>query len=140
MTDKHIAPEASIARGLLARLALLAPLFLVVSWLVAGVHGLDSAGFGLALVALNFVLLWAAFREGARYGLVGVMTAAFISLLLGLAILTAATIPVVHAPWMNLFVFGFVVILGHLAAVVIEGRRVSGRLGDDGLRPWKVVR
>jgi hypothetical protein len=40
---------------------------------------------------------------------------------------------------MVLGVFAVVVVVGHLGAVLIEARRVSGRLGDGGLKPWRAL-
>ncbi len=132
--------ESRIAAGFLLRLSMVAPVAVVVAALVAGSRGALSAIFALALVGINFLIMLVLFRQGARFGMVGVMAAAFSALVVGLLVLTAATLPVAKAPWMDLPVFGAVVILGHLAAVLVESRRVSGRLGDGGLRPWKVVR
>ncbi len=134
-----VRPEVSIAKGLLVRLLLISPFLLAGGALWSGLAGLESAAYGTALVAVNFVVLILVFREGSRYQMAGIMVAAFVSLLLVLAILTAATIPVVHAPWMRLPIFGVVIIVGHLAAVVMEGRRVSGRMGDNGLGPWRMI-
>jgi len=134
-----VQPEVSIAKGLLVRLLLIAPILIVGGALWSGLAGVESAAYGTALVAVNFVVLILVFREGARYQMAGIMVAAFVALILVLAILTAATIPVVHAPWMRLPIFGVAVIIGHLGAVVLEGRRVSGRLGDNGLGPWRMI-
>ncbi|WP_298334170.1 hypothetical protein [Ferrimicrobium sp.] len=140
MSSTPIQPEVSIAKGFLIRLLIVAPVAVAISWALAGDRGLWSALYGLALVAVNFAIMIAFFREGAKFGMTGLMAAAFLALLIGLGVLTAAIIPVAHAHWMDLIVFGLVVILGHLAAVIIEARRVSGRLGDDGLAPWRLVR
>jgi len=140
VSSTPIQPEVSIAKGFLIRLLIVAPVAVAISWALAGDRGLWSALYGLALVAVNFAIMIAFFREGAKFGMTGLMAAAFLALLIGLGVLTAAIIPVAHAHWMDLIVFGLVVILGHLAAVIIEARRVSGRLGDDGLAPWRLVR
>lgn len=140
MSSAAIQPEVSIAKGFLVRLLIVAPVAVAISWALAGDRGLWSSLYGLALVAVNFAIMALFFREGAKFGMTGLMAAAFISLMVGLGVLTAAVIPVAHDHWMDLVVFGLVVILGHLAAVIIEARRVSGRLGDDGLAPWRLVR
>ncbi|WP_298209861.1 hypothetical protein [Ferrimicrobium sp.] len=140
MSGTPIQPEVSIAKGFLLRLLIVAPVAVAVSWTLAGDRGLWSSLYGLALVAVNFTIMILFFREGAKFGMTGLMTAAFLALLIGLGVLTAAIIPVANAHWMDLVVFGLVVILGHLAAVIIEARRVSGRLGDDGLAPWRLVK
>lgn len=133
-------PETRLALGFLARLAMVAPIALVGAGLVDGVAGLETAAFALAGVGLTFAIMVVAFREGAKFGLGGLMVAAFASLILGLGLLTAITVPLVHAHWMRLGVFATVVIAGYLVAVVLEARRVSGRLSDDGVRPWRVLR
>lgn len=132
-------PEVAIAKGFLVRLGLLAPLVVLVAGLVAGLHGLETALFALGLVGVNFVLMGLAFREGAKLGAAGLLAGAFAALIGCLVVLTAATLPVVHAHWMVLGVFAVVVVVGHLGAVLIEARRVSGRLGDGGLKPWRAL-
>lgn len=133
-------PETRLALGFLTRLALVAPVALAGGGIADGIAGLETAAFALAGVALTFAIMVVAFREGARFGIGGLMVAAFASLILGLGLLTAITVPLVHAHWMRLGVFATVVIAGYLVAVVLEARRVSGRIGDDGLRPWRVLR
>ncbi len=132
--------ESRIAAGFLIRLLMVGPLAVGAAALLAGYRGALSSIFAIFLVGINFLIMLVLFRQGARFGMVGVMTAAFLALLVGLLVLTAATLPLAKAPWMDLPVFGVVVIGGHLSAVLAESRRVSGRLGDGGLRPWKVVR
>jgi len=132
--------ETRIARGFLVRLAIVTPVALVLAGVVDGRAGVETAAYALAGLAVNFLIMVVAFREGARFGLGGLAVAAFGSLLVGLGALTAAIVPVAHARWMRLGVFAAVIIGGYLVSVVLEARRVSGRLGDHGLRPWRVVR
>jgi len=130
-------PEVTIAKGFLARLGLIAPLVVLAAGLIAGVHGVETALFALALVGVNFALMGLAFKEGAKFGAAGLLAGAFVALVGCLVVLTAATLPVVRAHWMVLGVFAVVVVVGHLGAVLIEARRVSGRLGDGGVKPWR---
>jgi hypothetical protein len=138
--EAHQSPESDLALGFLKRALMLIPFGGAAGLLFAGLHGMLSGLFGMVLVLINFVIIFLFFREGSRFGPVGSMAAAFVALLVGLMVLTAATIPFARAPWMDLPIFGVILILGHIVVVTVEARRVSGRLGDSGLKPWRLVK
>jgi hypothetical protein len=133
-------PESRIALGFLAKLGLVAPLALLGGGLVDGVAGVLTAALALVGLVGNFLVMLLAFREGSRFGMGGLMVAAFVALLAGLALLTALTLPFVHASWMRLGVFAVVVIGGYLGAVLLTAREVARRAEVLQVRPWRIPR
>lgn len=131
----EVAPEAEIARDIAKRGLMVAPALVAVGGLIWGWAGAASAGFGVGLVIVNFLLSAAMLAYAGRISLAFVMGAALFGYILRLGLITVAVLLVKDFSWVNLIPMGLTLIITHLGLLVWEARYVSASLAYPGLKP-----
>lgn len=132
------AVEVSLGKSMFFAALTISPLLILGSYFISGVHGAESAGYAVILVLINFAVAAKMLAYAARISPVALMVAALSSFFFDLLLLTAATLPVARARWMDLADFGVVLIVSHLVSVVFVARRVTGKITGGGIRPgWR---
>jgi hypothetical protein len=129
------APERELARDLAKRALPLAPVALIGGAIGWGVAGALSAGYGLTLVVVNFLLAAGLMAWSAKISLPMLMTTVLVGYVLRLGLITAAVLLVRNAGWVELVPLCFTIILAHLGLLVWEMRYVSASLAYPGLKP-----
>ena len=130
-----VAYEGEIARDLVRRMLLVAPVVLLVAGVFRGLEGLVSAAIGLVLVALNFLaaarsITWVAQRSPGA--VMGVMLGGFI---VRIGILFAVALALENVWWIDVPVLVLTVAVVHISLLTWETRHVSLTLGAPGLKP-----
>jgi len=131
--DPIPAVERDIALDLVKRAALVAPVVLVVAYLVGGADALAASLIALALVALNFLagalsLQWAGHR--GPNALAAVAVGGFLvrmAVVLGVIVALQSTVDVV---WLV-----GVLAVSHIGLLIWETRHLSISLAAPGLKP-----
>jgi hypothetical protein len=131
------APEQQLARDLARRAVPVAPVLLMIGALGWGYDGALSAGYGVALVVLNFLLAAAFLTWAGRISLGFLMGAALGGYILRLGLLAAAVLLVRDAGWVEPVPLGLTVVVTHLGLLVWETRYVSASLAFPVLKPRK---
>ena len=129
------APEQVIARDIVKRAAIVAPIFLIVSGLIWGVHGALSTAYALAIVVANFVLAAALLAMAARISSGFLMATALFGYLIRLGLIFLAIFLVRNAAWVELVPLGLTIIIAHLGLLFWEMRYVSASLAFPALKP-----
>ena len=132
-----VAYEGEIARDLVRRVLLVAPLVLLVAGVFRGVDGLISALIGLVLVSLNFLvsarlITWVAQRSPGA--VMGVMLGGFF---VRIGVLFGIALALEQVSWIDVPVLVLTIAVVHLALLTWETRHVSLTLGAPGLKPGK---
>ena len=133
--DPIPAVERQVALDLTKRAAMVAPLVLLVAFLVSGVDGLTGAAIALVLVAANFLagaysLQWAGHRGPKALAVVAV--GGFLvrmAVVLGVILLVQDVVDVV---WL----LG-VLVVTHVGLLIWESRHLSISLAAPGLKPTR---
>ena len=130
-----VAYEGEVARDLVRRMLLVAPVVLLVAGVFRGLDGLVSAAIGLVLVALNFLasarlITWVAQRSPGA--VMGVMLGGFI---VRIGILFAVALALENVSWVDVPVLVLTVAVVHISLLTWETRHVSLTLGAPGLKP-----
>ena len=130
-----VAYEGEIARDLVRRMLLVAPVVLLVAGVFRGLEGLVSAAIGLVLVALNFLasarlITWVAQRSPGA--VMGVMLGGFI---VRIGILFGVALALENVSWVDIPVLVLTVAVVHISLLTWETRHVSLTLGAPGLKP-----
>ena len=131
------APEQQLARDLARRAVPVAPVLLIIGALGWGYDGAFSAGYGVALVVLNFLLAAAFLTWAGRISLGFLMGAALGGYILRLGLLAAAVLLVRDAGWVEPVPLGLTVVVTHLGLLIWETRYVSASLAFPVLKPRK---
>lgn len=129
------AVETDIARDMLRRGAWAAPALVAVFGLIWGVDGALSTAYGIAIVAVNFLLAAALLSWTARISLGLMMGAALFGYLVRLALIFLAVWLVKDAAWVDIVPLGITLIVTHLGLLFWELRYVSASLAYPGLKP-----
>jgi len=130
-----VAYEGEVARDLVRRMLLVAPVVLLVAGVFRGLEGLVSAAIGLVLVALNFLasarlITWVAQRSPGA--VMGVMLGGFI---VRIGILFGVALALENVSWVDIPVLVLTVAVVHISLLTWETRHVSLTLGAPGLKP-----
>jgi hypothetical protein len=128
-------PELEIARDIVRRGLIAAPIVLVVSGVIWGVHGVLSAAFGLLVVLVNFVLAGAVLAWSARIGPTALMAAAFTGFFFRMGLVVVAVLAVQHADWVSLPALLTTILVTHLGLLLWETKYISASLAYPGLKP-----
>jgi hypothetical protein len=131
------APEQQLARDLARRAVPVAPVLVLVGALGWGAGGALSAGYGVLLVVVNFLLAAALITWAGRISLGFLMGAVLGGYLLRLGLLAAAVLLVRDAGWVEPVPLGLTVVVTHLGLLVWETRYVSASLAFPVLKPRK---
>jgi len=129
--------EGEVARDLVRRLLIVAPLVLVVAGVWRGVDGVVSAAIGLALVAANFLVSARVISWTARRSPGAVMSVVLGSYLVRMAVLFGIALLLGELSFIDLPVLVITIAVVHLALLAWETRHVSLSLGAPGLKPGR---
>ncbi len=133
------APEREIARDLAVRTVLVAPLMLAIGAIFWGWHGFWSAGLGLVLVAVNFLLGAAIITWSAKISPAVMLGAVMLGFVARLGIITAAVLPIRNSEWFEIAPFAISLLVTHFGLLAWETRHVSASLAFPGLKPGAAV-
>lgn len=137
MTDT---PEQDIARDLVRRTMLAAPLMLAIGAIFWGLDGALSSGYALVIVAANFLLGAAAITWGAKVSPSAMFAAVLGGFVVRLGIITAAVLPIRGSGWFEIAPFAISLLVTHIGILAWETQHVSATLAFPGLKPEPVVR
>ncbi|HKA04990.1 MAG TPA: ATP synthase subunit I [Acidimicrobiales bacterium] len=129
------ATERDIARDMVKKGLIAAPVLVAVCWAIWGTNGALSALYGVAIVCVNFLLSAALITLTARVSLGLMMVAVMFGYLARLALIGAAILLVRDASWVSLVALGLTIIVTHLGLLFWELRYVSITLAFPGLKP-----
>jgi hypothetical protein len=127
--------EREIAFDLVRRGAMVAPAIVLVCGALRGWHGVTSAALAVAIVFVNFGVAAAIMTRAASGGPTAIGIAACVGYVLRLGIVLVALLALRHQPWIDLPVFGIVLVGTHLGLLFWEMKYLSITLGAPGLRP-----
>ena len=128
-------PAAEVAKDLVKRGVIIAPILVLAGSAIWGVDGAASVAYGLGLILFNFALSAALIAYTSRISLALMMGATLFGFLIRLGIIFVAVMLVRDAGWMNLIALGVTIIVTHLGLLVWELRYVSASLAYPGLKP-----
>lgn len=129
------APERDVARDMVKKGLMAAPVLVAVCWAIWGASGGASAAYGVAIVCVNFLVSAALITRTARISLVLMMGAVLFGYLARLALIFLAVMLVKDASWVSLVPLGLTIIVTHLGLLFWELRYVSVSLAFPGLKP-----
>ena len=112
-----------------------APVIVLVAFLVWGLDGGLSAAYGLAIVLANFGLAAVLLSWAGRRSMVLLMGTALFGYILRLALVAVAVLVVKDQAWVELLPLGLTIIVTHLGLLFWETSRVSASLTFPGLKP-----
>jgi hypothetical protein len=135
MRDTGPAPEAALARDIVRRGLIVAPILLGVAGAVWGVNGAYSCAYGLAIVFANFGLAAALVAYTARISYALMMASMMFGYLARMGFVAVAVFAVRNLGWVELMPLGLTIILAHLGLLFWELRYVSLSLAYPGLKP-----
>jgi ATP synthase I chain len=129
------APERDIARDIVKKGVIAAPVLVAVCWAIWGTDGALSSLYGIAIVCVNFLAAAALITVTARISLGLMMVAVLFGYLGRLALIALAIMLVRDASWVSLIALGLTIIVTHLGLLFWELRYVSINLAFPGLKP-----
>lgn len=131
------APAMEIALDMARRAVWFTPVVVAIGgfW---GVNGIFSAGYGAAIVVVNFVLAAWMLSAAGRISFALMAGAALFGYLLRLGLIFVAVMVVRDASWMEMVPLGITLIVTHLGLLFWELRFVSGSFAYPGLKPKPV--
>jgi hypothetical protein len=129
------APERDVARDIVKRGLIVAPVLIAVCTAIWGFAGGASAAYAIALVCLNFLFSAALITVTARISLGLMMAATLFGYLIRLGLIAVAVLLVKDASWVSLVPLGLTIIVTHLGLLVWELRYVAASLAFPGLKP-----
>lgn len=133
------APEREIARDLALRTLLIAPVLLTVGVVFWGWAGLWSSSYGLAIVAINFLVGAAIITWSAKISSAVMFGAVMFGFVARLGIITAAVLPIRASAWFEVAPFAISLLVAHIGLLAWETRHISASLAFPGLKPGAAV-
>jgi hypothetical protein len=133
--DTGPATERIIARDLVRRGLVVAPVAVAVGAVLAGTDGAASVAFALGLVLANFWVSAALLAWATRISYTLVMGVALFGFLVRLALVGLAVHLVKDAGWVADLPLGLALVAGHLGLLFWEARSVSASLAFPALKP-----
>ena len=133
--DDGPAVEMQIALDLLRRALWVAPVLIAGAGAIWGLNGALSAGYGVALVVVNFLLAAALLSWTARISVSLMMATALLGYLVRLGLIFAAVWLVRDVSWVEIVPLGLTIVITHLGLLFWEMRYVSATLAYPGLKP-----
>jgi len=131
------APEITVSLDIIRRGAYVAPVIVAVCAVFAGLDGVFSSLYGMALVLVNFFFAAGLVAVTARISLGLMMGAVLFGYLARLGLIFLAVILVRDASWISLTALGLTIIVTHLGLLVWEMRYVAASLAFPALKPKK---
>ena len=129
------AVETQLARDLVKRGAIAAPVLLALGAAGWGVDGLASTAYAEAVVLLNFALAATMLAWAARVSLGLLMATALAGFVVRAALVAAAVLAVNDAGWLAKTPLGLTLVVTHLGLLLWETKYVSASLAFPGLKP-----
>ncbi|GBL20944.1 hypothetical protein EMGBS4_10040 [Acidimicrobiaceae bacterium] len=111
MRDTGPAPEAALARDIIKRGSIVAPILIGVCAIVWGSNGAYSCAYAIAIVFCNFGLAAALVAYTARISYAFMMATMLFGYLLRLALVAVAVFVVRNSSWVELLPLGLTIIL-----------------------------
>jgi hypothetical protein len=133
-------PAVQVARDIVKRGAYIAPIAVAIGAAFWGTAGAASVAYGLAIVAVNFILAAVSISYGARISAAMMGAAAMFGFLIRLALIFLAVMLVKDAGWVELVPLGLTLIVTHLGLLFWEMKYVSASLAYPGLKPARARR
>lgn len=133
--DLGPAPERQVARDLVRRGLIIAPLAIAAGAIGWGAAGAASVAFALALVLANFAVAAALLGWAARISLGLLMGVSLFGFVVRLAAISAAVLLVADQAWVEPIPLGITLVVTHLGLLFWETRYVSASLAFPGLKP-----
>jgi hypothetical protein len=130
-------PEITVSLDIIKRGAYVAPVIVAVCAVFAGLDGVFSSLYGIALVLVNFFFAAGLVAVTARISLGLMMGAVLFGYLARLGLIFLAVILVRDASWISLTALGLTIIVTHLGLLVWEMRYVAASLAFPALKPKK---
>ncbi len=132
-------PEREIARDLAMRTLLVAPVMLAVGAVFWGWSGLWSSGYGLAIVAVNFLVGAAIITWSAKISPAVMFGSVLFGFVARLGVITAAVLPIRGSDWFEIAPFAISLLVTHIGLLAWETRHVAATLAFPGLKPGAAV-
>ena len=129
------APVMEVAKDLVRRTALLAPVLIVAGAIFWQSAGAASVAYGIGIVMVNFLLAASLLAWAGRISLAAMGAAAMFGFLLRLGLIFLAVLVVRDAEWIEMLPLGLTLIVAHLGILFWEMRYISGTLAHPGLKP-----
>ena len=131
------APEVTVSLDMVKRGLYAAPVIVAVCAVFAGLDGVFSSLYGVALVLINFAISAGLVSVTARISLSLMMGAVMFGYVGRLGLIFLAVILVRDASWISLTALGLTIIVTHLGLLVWEMRYVTASLAFPALKPKK---
>ena len=129
------APVMEVAKDLVRRGLLIAPVAIVIGAIFWQTAGAASVAYGLAIVVANFLLAAWMLAKAGQISFAAMGGAALFGFLIRLGLIFLAVILVRDQSWIELVPLGLTLIVAHLALLFWEMRYVSASLAHPGLKP-----
>jgi len=129
------APVMEVALDLAKRGALIAPVAIALGAFIWDSAGAYSVAYGLAIVAINFLMAAYLLAWAGRISFAAMGAAAVFGFFTRLSLVTVAVLVVRTASWVELVPLGLTIIVAHLGLLFWEMRYISGSLANPGLKP-----
>lgn len=117
--------EASLARHIVARAAIVGPVVVLGGWVLRGAEGAVAAAIGVAIVVGNFLLSGVVLSAAARISLTLYHAAALIGFLLRLVLITVVMLVVARLFDIDRLAFGVATIVSYLVLLTLEAAAVA---------------
>lgn len=132
--------EREVARDLVRRGLLIAPLVVIGAGLGWGRDGAISAAIGIAIVVANFLVAAAIMSRAARIGGPGAIGGAALGgLIFRMGVIVLALFSLRDVSFIEIGVLGVTLVGAHLGLLAWETKHVSLTLAAPGLRPARPV-
>jgi len=127
--------ELEVARDMVRRGGMVAPVLVILCGVIWGLDGALSALYAVGIVLVNFLVSAALLSWTARISLAFMMGTALFGYLLRLGLIFLAVWLVHDAAWVELVPLGLTLVATHLGLLFWEMRYVSATLAHPGLKP-----
>jgi hypothetical protein len=127
--------ERDIALDLVKHGLMLAPVVILIAYLVSGWEGAASAAIAFAIVLLNFGIAAGSLDWAAKISPTMVGGVALGGYVVRLGLILGALVALRHVSWISMPWLGFTLVGAHLVLLFWEMRYVSMSLAAPGLRP-----
>lgn len=137
VANAEVPVERTIARDLVRKALLAAPVVVVVAALLHGTGGALGAAFALAIVAVNFLVAAAVLSWAAQISAGALMGASLLSFVVRLGVIVVLGLGVERIDAVHFPTFCVVLVAAHLGLLFWELRHVSLTLAYPALKPKK---
>lgn len=127
-------PVLEVARDLVKRGALIAPIAIAAGAVFWQTEGALSVAYGLAIVTVNFMLAAVMLDKASKISFAAMGTAAVFGFFTRLSLVTVAILLVRTASWVELIPLGLTIIIAHLGLLFWEMRYISVSLAKPGIK------